>query len=622
MMLDTRERSLLLETLRPPVGYSIDRAIGTSYTLDLTTLLTAPLAFTFFNYHDEDGDPTADPVALLEALRRHAERITIFCQAGAISVPKPNQLFVYLEQSVVEVKAPRKGGIFHPKIWLLRFVAEGQPIRYRFLCLSRNLTFARAWDTCVALDGELTSRTNGFAANRPLGEFVKALPGLAVRRLSASVRADVERMASEVRRVRFETPAPFKKVFFHSMGLGGRANWPFPKGARLMVVAPYLTERTIRKCHEVNQLEILVSRPEALASIPAELLPEKGTYVLSPLAEMDARESSGEEDPTAAEADGKSEKPVEITGLHAKLYVAQTGQSGHVFTGSANATTAGFERSVEFLVELVGGPYACGIRSVLGDPADDKQSALSSLLQEYQPVEDSEPPDEIQQELDQGIEQLAREIAGRKLTSRVEELEGRATYSLTLLGQPPEIPEEANIWLWPLTLSGEQRRDLLLGGPVLVRFEELSFEALTAFWAFEIEMRREGRRTSRRFAVATTLEGAPRDRRERLLRSLLKNRRQVLRLLLLLLADEGLDISQLIAGTDDGSGGGGRWAGGWDEPTLLEELLQSLSQDPRRLDQAARLIDDLRRTQEGAELLPSDLDAIWVPIWKARQELR
>ena len=77
-MLGTRERTLLLESLRPPTGYRLRRAVGTSFTLDLMALLTAPLAFTFFDAHDDDGAPVTDPVALLEALRRHAEKITLF----------------------------------------------------------------------------------------------------------------------------------------------------------------------------------------------------------------------------------------------------------------------------------------------------------------------------------------------------------------------------------------------------------------------------------------------------------------------------------------------------------------------------------------------------------------
>src|SRR5438105_2084907 len=110
-MLGPRERSLLLESLRPPNGYRFDRAIGTSYSLDLLALLTTPLAFTFFDWEDDNGRPSANPLALLEAVRRHADKIAIFCQRGAIKVPRPAQLLnAWIERSVVEVEAPTEGG--------------------------------------------------------------------------------------------------------------------------------------------------------------------------------------------------------------------------------------------------------------------------------------------------------------------------------------------------------------------------------------------------------------------------------------------------------------------------------------------------------------------------------
>ncbi|NJL54257.1 hypothetical protein HC928_03090 [bacterium] len=63
---------------------------------------------------------------------------------------------------MIEVDAPKAGGLFHPKIWILRFTAPKQPICYRLLCLSRSLTFERAWDTILRLDGELSDRA-GFS---------------------------------------------------------------------------------------------------------------------------------------------------------------------------------------------------------------------------------------------------------------------------------------------------------------------------------------------------------------------------------------------------------------------------------------------------------------------------
>ena len=185
-MLEPNDRRLLLESLRPPPGYELDCAIWTTYSLDLLTLLTVPLAFTFFDWEDEEGRPTADPLALLEAVRRYADRLSVFCEAGAMNVPNAHRLlFVHLEQSVVEVAAPW-GGSFHPKVAVLRFTAPDKPVRYRLLCLSRNLTFDRSWDTMLVLDGELTKRKRAFAENHPFGDFFMLL-GRSNRALACSL---------------------------------------------------------------------------------------------------------------------------------------------------------------------------------------------------------------------------------------------------------------------------------------------------------------------------------------------------------------------------------------------------------------------------------------------------
>ena len=151
-MLDPETRSYTLEILRPPPGYELDRAIATTFSLDLLALLTAPLAFTFFDWEDTEGRPTGDPLAILESLRLYSDRISIFCQSGRIAVPHTHKLFTYLENSVFAVTAQRPGAVFHPKLWILRLIAPNQPIIYRVLIPTRNLTFERCWDTVLTLE--------------------------------------------------------------------------------------------------------------------------------------------------------------------------------------------------------------------------------------------------------------------------------------------------------------------------------------------------------------------------------------------------------------------------------------------------------------------------------------
>ena len=66
-MLEPRDRQLLFEALQPPNGFHFDQGIGTTYTLDLLALLTAPLAFTFFEQQSDEGGNVA--VDSLESTR-------------------------------------------------------------------------------------------------------------------------------------------------------------------------------------------------------------------------------------------------------------------------------------------------------------------------------------------------------------------------------------------------------------------------------------------------------------------------------------------------------------------------------------------------------------------------
>jgi hypothetical protein len=138
-MLKPDQRTHLFEMLRPPAGCQLDHAVGTTFSLDLLTLLTLPLSFALFDLEYPDGRPIADPLALLESVRRFGDRMTLFCQAAQIRLPpKYPALVTWLESSIFEVVTRNERGVFHPKMWVLRFTSNDDGIRYRLLCLSRN----------------------------------------------------------------------------------------------------------------------------------------------------------------------------------------------------------------------------------------------------------------------------------------------------------------------------------------------------------------------------------------------------------------------------------------------------------------------------------------------------
>ncbi|MFP4166979.1 MAG: hypothetical protein ACLFUF_07435, partial [Opitutales bacterium] len=304
-MLEPDSRQSLRELLRPPAGFHFDRAIGTTFSLDLMALLTMPVAFTLFNHSGED-ERTPDPLALLQAIRQYAGRMHIFCQAGQIAVPKRHHLlFSHLEDSVVEVNPTNDQGVFHPKLTVLRFVGEanllpkehpdhaaGDPaVRYRLLCGSRNLTFDGSWDTILVMEGDVAShRRNGFSRNRPLGRFVQSLPKLAVRDIGSELPEVCRQVADELRRVEFELPEGFDDFAFWPLGMENSRSWPFPANAdRLLVVSPFLSPNLLEYLGADRRPPVLISRQEALDELPAETIERFHPYLLNSATDESAR---------------------------------------------------------------------------------------------------------------------------------------------------------------------------------------------------------------------------------------------------------------------------------------------------------------------------------------------
>ena len=191
----------------------------------------------------------------------------------------------------------------------------------------------------------------------------------------------------------------------------------------------------------------------------------------------------------------------------------------------------------------------------------------------------------------------------------------------TLIDGQLAVGQEVQIEMccWPITLPEAQAASVRQLNGEVARFEHLSFPALTAFFAFRIDAAYAGKKQSYRFVLNLPIEGAPKDRKERLLRYLLKDRNQVLRLLLLMLADVGEGIvdqaavRKLLAESQPE-------IGSVFSDALLEPLLQAVSRNPEKLDDIARLVSDLERTPEGQALLPEDFHGIWDPIWAAKED--
>jgi hypothetical protein len=625
-MLEPQSRRHLMEALRPPVGYELDRAIGTTFSLDLLALLTAPLSFTIFGWEEEDGSPTADPLALFEGLRRYSDRISIFCQAGQIAVPTSSPLLLgYLEDSVIEVTPPTPGRIFHPKVWALRLTSADGPAMYRLLVLSRNLSFDRSWDTVLVLEGEVSGRKRGSTVNRPLGEFFTALPGLAVREVPEHAREAVELIQEEIRRTDFELPLGFNNVRFWPLGLSGRRQWPFgERVGRLLCISPFATKGLLDRLPG-RAGGVLVSRHEELDALDPKTLEAFGqSYVLRQEAELEdelpeeaTEEASGDGSgrPTSEDHEGET-----LSGLHAKLYVVDAGWNARIWTGSANATHAAFSGNIEFLVELAGKKSFCGIDRVLG--ISDDSTGFKDLLQRYEPTTEPAERDQTRARLENRADDVRRDLVGSSLRASITTSEDAADRFTVVLHMEKNVsaPEDVSVRCWPITLRHEQAARVFDLSSASVAQFELSLEAITPFFAFEVTATEGEARFSRRFVLNVPLSGAPENRREAMVNALLSDRGRVMRLILMLLAEGSPDERQisLVLGrscTGETSSSG---TGGVPNIPLFEEIVRALWNNPRALDRIESMLARLRRSERGTELIPEGLEEIWPQVMEAR----
>lgn len=599
-MLNPNDRKLYLEALKPPAGYTLDRGIATTFSLDLLTLLIVPLSFVLFDYDGEED--LKDQTKVLEALQRTSERLTIYCQRGRISVPKVNLLYSYLENTVVEVNTD---GTFHPKTWLLRFTADDQPAHYRFTCLSRNLTFDKSWDTLLVLDGELKDTDQD--ENKPLVDYIRSL-----LQMEEGSALETDSIINELSRVKFEAPPGFNKdLKFWPLGIEGyRSNPLLKKADQILIVSPFVSDNLLKQvAYKTGASCILLSRIDSLDALSEETLAllEK-IYVLD--------EPAPDEE---VEEEGPGESQGNRSDLHAKLYIIEQGNKTRVLTGSANATNSGFNLNTEFLVEMRANKKDISIDSLLFS----EQNPLGTVVREYR-HKASEVPAVEEKRLEDLIDEVRRMLTVCSFNLQAVPAEQKGTYDLNmwLNGEPVELMDNVQVLCWPITQQ-DNRAISINETAEGITFKNLSAASISSFMAFEVTAYGNNDKRTTRFVLNLPLNGIPEDRNEKILISIISDRNRFLRYLIFLLTEgqvnnaglqgliETLDENERILTGRKGD----------ESIPLMEEMVRALSRKPEKIDRIDRLVRELKKSEEGREILPDDFNLIWDPIWEARQRM-
>ena len=606
-MLPPDSRTTAFELIRPPSGYRLDFAVLTTYTLDLEALLVLPLSVLV---HPDGGleELLADPLRLHQAIRDAGDRVHAFVDEKGIAIPRgARSLYSMLESSVHPVRAPNRGA-FHPKVWVARFTAVDETAEdlLRVAVLSRNLTFDRSWDIALASEALIRSRRR-VAASRPLRDFLLELPQLVTSRIPQDIVERVEALADQVMRTAFPAPDGFDSpIEFHAIGLTrGRRSWSPPSsGYRTLAVAPFANRTGLDAVSRLGGDDrILVSRQEELDKLSEDVLAEwNEVFVLSDTAQGEAEDGPAETD----EDDSGTGADARPSGLHAKMIAVEHGWDVTWHVGSANLTSAALIGSnVEMMASVTGkkgrkgGASGCGIDRFL-------DGGFQKLCVPYRRIE-QEIEDPRVTDARARLEAARDALVDAAL--RVTCVSESDLWTLTVDGSVALPADDVQVAAWPVSVTEDQA--CRLPEPLHWR---LPVARLTAFIAFRMSVPVRGV-DDIRMTLRLPAEGMPEDRIHQILRTLLDSPEKFLRFLRALLG--GLD-AVLGWAQDAGEGNGtGDWGVGGGGETLLDDLVRTASRDPDRLKPVRRLIDDLRKTDEGRRIVPDELFAIWMAVEEA-----
>lgn len=576
--------------LTPPVGYELDFAVGTTYSLDLDALVGACLSLGLSE--DTDSELLNNPICLLEALRATGDKVALFCESGQIHMPgNPTALYVLLEKVVFSITTPKRRGIaaypsFHPKTWVLRFVNAEKQFCYRFIVLSRNLTFDRSWDVTFWMDGKPVEEETG--KNAPLADFMKYLTRHLPKDENGREKArKIRSLVRELSNVKF---TPYEKEFYDYEFLP--AGIPASDGKiydirntdlfkdtfhELMIMSPFLTESVIKDFNDRNnstglrrERYLLLTREYSLGKLKPEDASNFELFI------MKDNVIQGE---SRISEDTPESKPQD---LHAKLYMTRKDSNSSLYLGSLNASHNAISGNVEFMLRLKAQNRYLNLTSLTGSMFGmDEENPFQPITMKTAIVEDIADPTNR-------MNQIVKEITRSKLSASVQEQDG--SYSICVETDYAGA-EGYEISIKPLL---SQRSNPLSNHVV---FSNLSLMQLSEFYAIKVANEEA---TIERVVLIPTAN-LPDDREKAVVNSVVSDKTNFYRYIAFLLGDD------LLLGMLDGIAGEKSSANGLNHaqptmPALYEKMLKTAAQDPDKF----KGIDYLIKMVSDDNVIPDD----------------
>lgn len=578
------------EVLMPPVGYKLERAIGTTYSLDLETLTAVSIALGLIE--DTDSELINNPISMLSALQKISDRIVVFCEAGQIKLPsKPNALCLTLEKMVVPVSVPFDKKInrypaFHPKTWLLEYSNEDGERQYRFVVMSRNMTFDHSWDVACALDGDTTF--SGEVSAEPIADFLRFLRKQLNKELINYSRQynDLSYMIKTIWQVGFHVENGFSECVIMPMGIGSASydmasNWLFTENFHeLVVMSPFLTGSVIDGFNDSGKTltgttRTLITRRSELSKITNGKASNFDVYVMKDdIIDGESSISDGEDEQSEQES-GKQD-------IHAKIYVRRKYSTTDLYLGSMNASYAAINFNIEMMIRLRTKNSVLNgekfLNDIMGEDREGKKNPFE--LVSLDDIDDTEDTS-----LQDSVEQKIKKICRIKMAATVMSNDGR--YDIHIKA---DIDYKMDgVIIRPLRSNKES--ELL---PEM-KIDSLDMLQLSEFYVVAATI--DDCTLERVIMIPTS--GIPEGRDAEIIKNVIKTRNQFIEYVAFILGD---DYVQSFLENKKAAGGYGDWDQNSAMPAVYEKMLKTSVSDPDRLGE----IQYITKAIEEEEIIPPE----------------
>jgi len=590
MLKPTSDRLDYGSLLAPPVGFEVVSAIGTTYSLDLDALIGICISLGLSE--STESALMNNPVYLLEALRRTADKVVLFCEAGQIHVPNTNNsLYILLEKMIFEVavqKQPKLPPVlpsFHPKFWLIKYKDAIGTFRYRSIILSRNLTFDRSWDVSVCLEG--TTQVRVDKRSLPVRDFLNYLNGFlqGSEENTKTKRKLINNLAREIVNVGFKADdRMFTDFDFIPVGVKDENGEKYSMNDypifadtfhEVLIMSPFLSANIISEFNKKNKnIEnpqcTLITRRESLTKLTTTQCDKFKIYTMKDTI-VDGESMLSDESSDLRKQD-----------IHAKLYLWRKYSESELYLGSFNASNSAMNGNIEMMLRL------CSKRSYLnteiltkdffsGEPDNkDNPFELTSLPDNIEPVDDKRNV----------LQKQIKELCRSKHHASVQENDGKYDINITF----SKLRDMEGLSIAPM-LSNKS-------GKVaeLVVIEGLDLLQVSNFYRVTAES--EGIQVSRVIKIAT--DNMPENREGAVVTSIVKDKQCFIQYIAFLLGENYL-LSLIEAATSMQYGYFGS-SNSMQMPALYEKMLKAAASSPDRfseIDYLMKMITDTGIIPEG-----------------------